>query len=183
LWIGGTTGFGGSMLWFALGAFFCLLGDVFLMIPRDLFIFGLVAFLIGHIFYIIGFNDQPPYFNGLGGLTIIIVGAFIAWLYPRLVTGLKEKGKNQLVIPVFVYALVISLMVYSAVLTWSRALWPNLAALAVTVGAILFYASDSILAWDRFVKHISHGRTINLIAYHLGQFGIVFGAIYHLVNQ
>jgi uncharacterized membrane protein YhhN len=182
-WIGASTGLGGSMIWFTLGAVFCLLGDVFLMIPRDFFIFGLVAFLIGHLFYIVGFNDQPPYFSWLGAITIVLIAVYITWLYPKLARGLRAKGKKQLLIPVFIYAFVISAMVYSAVITWARPLWPNLAALSVTVGAVLFYASDSILAWDRFVDHIPHGRTANLIAYHTGQFGIIFGAIYHILNQ
>src|SRR4030042_4084719 len=62
-WIGMSTGFGGPMTWFTIGAIFCLVGDVFLMIPRDMFIFGLLAFLLGHIFYIIGLNTAAPFIN------------------------------------------------------------------------------------------------------------------------
>ena len=46
-WIGLGVGFGRGILWFTLGAVFCLAGDVFLILPRDRFIFGLLAFLIG----------------------------------------------------------------------------------------------------------------------------------------
>ena len=176
-WIWQSTGFGESMLWFTLGVVFCLAGDVFLMLPRDRFIFGLVAFLTGHICYIIGLNNQPPYFNLWGGFLIIFLGLYLAWLFPKLASSLKTKGKDGLKIPVLLYALVISLMVYSAMMTWTRPDWQTQASLSVSLGAILFYISDSILAWDRFVNPISNGRLKNMISYHLGQVGIILGAI------
>jgi len=179
-WIWSSVGLGGSMLWFTLGAVFCLAGDVFLMIPRDMFIFGLVAFLLGHIFYSVGLNNLAPYINFWGVILILIFGIYIWWLYPKLATGLKSKGKSGLKIPVLIYMLVISMMVYSALMTWTRPGWPTLAALSVSIGAVLFYASDSILAWNRFVNPLSHARLATMMTYHLGQFGIILGAILHL---
>jgi uncharacterized membrane protein YhhN len=179
-WMQLNVGLGGSMLWFTLGAVFCLAGDVFLMIPRDLFIFGLFAFLVGQVCYVVGLNNLPPYINLIGIILIIGLGIYVWWLYPRLIRGLETKGKSKLKIPVLVYALVISLMVYSALMTWTRSGWPALASLSVSLGAVLFYASDSILAWDRFVKPLSHGRLKNMVTYHLGQIGILLGAILHL---
>ena len=179
-WIGLGVGFGRGILWFTLGAVFCLAGDVFLILPRDRFIFGLLAFLIGQICYVIGFNDQPPYVNLLGAVVIIILAIYIGWLYPKLVTGLKAIGKTALKIPVLVYSLVISLMVYSALMTFTRIGWHTPAVISVSLGAILFYISDSILAWDRFVKPIQHGRLMNIIPYHLGQIGIILGAMLHI---
>ena len=35
LWMGLSVGWGGPMIWFTIGAIFCLAGDVFLMVPRD----------------------------------------------------------------------------------------------------------------------------------------------------
>jgi uncharacterized membrane protein YhhN len=182
-WMWLSVGLGGSMIWFTLGAIFCLAGDVFLMIPRDMFIFGLLAFLIGQICYIIGFNDQAPYIKLWGGLTILIVGIYLLWLYPKLVNGLKAKGKTKLRIPVLIYSLVISSMVFSAMMTWFRAGWPVIAAFSVSIGAVFFYASDSILAWDRFVRALPHGRLINMMNYHLGQFLIILGAIMHVIQS
>jgi uncharacterized membrane protein YhhN len=49
MWLSG--GLGGPMLWFTIGVVFCLAGDIFLMIPKDLFIFGLLAFLVGQMLY------------------------------------------------------------------------------------------------------------------------------------
>ena len=38
--------------WFLAALVLCLIGDVFLMLPQDLFVFGLASFLLGHIAYI-----------------------------------------------------------------------------------------------------------------------------------
>jgi alkenylglycerophosphocholine hydrolase len=176
-WIGSSVGLGGSMLWFSLGVVFCLAGDVFLMIPRDMFIFGLVSFLLGHICYIVGLNNSAPFINFWGVIFIVVLGVFIGWLYPRLVRGLDAKGKSGLKIPVLVYSLVISLMVYSAFMTLTKPGWPVAAALSVSLGAVLFFASDSMLAWDRFITALPHARLKVMMTYHLGQFGIILGAI------
>ncbi|NJD59775.1 MAG: hypothetical protein C3F13_05840 [Anaerolineales bacterium] len=176
-WIGQSAGWGGSMLWFTLGAVFCLGGDVFLMLPEKYFILGLISFLIGHICYVVGFNNSAPYINLLGIVLIVALAIYLGWLYPKLAAGLAEKEKAALKIPVLVYSLVISLMVYSAVLTWTRPGWPMFAALSASIGAVLFFASDSILAWDRFIKRFAHARLLTMITYHLGQIGIILSAI------
>jgi uncharacterized membrane protein YhhN len=181
-WIVLSADVTGQMTWFMIGAILCLAGDIFLMIPRDMFIFGLIAFLSGHILYIFGFNSGSPVINWLGGFVIVIIAIFIAWLYPRLVKGLEARGKSELKIPVLVYSLVISLMVFSAIMTWSRPDWTEAAALSASIGAILFYASDSILAWDRFVHPLEHGRLVNMMTYHLGQLGIILGAIIYTLQ-
>jgi len=180
LWIWQSVGLGGPMIWFTIGLFFCLVGDVLLMIPRDMFIFGLIAFLVGQVCYVIGLINLPPYINLWGGLVIIVLAVYVGWLYPKLVAGLKAKGNSKLDIPVLIYSLVISLMVYSALLAFTRTGWPTRAAIAVSLGAILFYISDSILAWNRFINPVPNGRVLNMVAYHLGQFGIILGAMLHL---
>ena len=181
-WMWLNTGFRGPMLWFTLGVVFCLAGDVFLMIPRDLFIFGLLAFLLGHICYIVGLNNNPPFINYWGGFLIVILGIFIYWLYPRLAAGLSHKRQNKLKIPVLVYALVISVMVYSALMTLTRPGWSIPAAISASVGALLFYSSDSMLAWDRFLKPLSHARLRVMVTYHLGQIGMILGAILYTLG-
>lgn len=194
-WIWLSTGWGGSMLWFSLGVIFCLAGDIFLMIPREMFIFGLLVFLLGHICYILGLNGVPPYINLVGLVllvwlenifaisTIVILVIYLAWLYPKLARGLTERGKKALKVPVLVYSIVISLMVYSALMTWNRTGWSAVAACSVSIGAVLFFASDSMLAWDRFINPLSHARLRVMITYHLGQIGIVLGAMLHTLSQ
>jgi uncharacterized membrane protein YhhN len=180
-WIWQSSGWGGSMLWFTLGAIFCLSGDVFLMLPMDMFIFGLLAFLVGHVCYLVGLNNIAPYINLWGGCLIVLLGFYLWWLYPKLAGGLSSKGKTSLKIPVLIYSIVISLMVYSALMTWLRPDWSTVAALSVSIGALLFYTSDSMLAWDRFLNPLSHARLKVMVAYHFGQIGIILGAMLHAV--
>ena len=91
-WIWSSVGLGGDMLWFTLGVVFCLAGDIFLMVPRNMFIFGLIAFLLGHVCYTIGFNNQSPYISLLGILIIVLLGIYFGWLYPKIAKGLDLKG-------------------------------------------------------------------------------------------
>ncbi len=49
------------VLWFTLGAIFSLLGDVFLMLPGNFFLAGLVSFLLAHLLYITGFLYRVAY--------------------------------------------------------------------------------------------------------------------------
>ena len=41
--------------WFVAALVFGCAGDVFLMLPRDRFVPGLAAFLVGHLCYVVGF--------------------------------------------------------------------------------------------------------------------------------
>jgi uncharacterized membrane protein YhhN len=70
-------------------------------------------------------------------------------------------------------------MVYSALMTWYRAGWSPSAAASASLGALLFFASDSMLAWDRFLNPLPHARLRVMLTYHLGQIGIILGAMLH----
>lgn len=50
----------------------------------------------------------------------------------------------------------------------------------VAVGGMLFFLSDTMLAYDRFVKPIPNGRLWVRITYHLGQILIISGAALQL---
>ncbi|HSB66410.1 MAG TPA: lysoplasmalogenase [Anaerolineales bacterium] len=193
MWI--SVGLGGAMLWFTIGLLFCLAGDVFLMVPRNMFIFGLLAFLFGHVFYILGLNNTPPFINLVGLFLVLILEKplaiialvflviYIVWLYRKLARGLVTKGIAKLKFPVLIYAIVISLMVYSALMTWYRAGWSPAAALFASIGAVLFFISDSMLAWDRFLNPLNHARLKVMATYHLGQIGIILGAMLSVIGR
>ena len=70
----------------------------------------------------------------------------------------------ELALPVSMYIGVISLMVASAIGT------ENLVAIA---GATLFYVSDALIAWNRFIQEYPWGRVAIMVTYHLGQIGLV----------
>jgi uncharacterized membrane protein YhhN len=56
-----------------IGLVFCLVGDIFLALPREqMFLFGLVSFLLGHVFFII-----MEFKNRLFGLPLYYSGQFL----------------------------------------------------------------------------------------------------------
>jgi uncharacterized membrane protein YhhN len=63
-------------------------------------------------------------------------------------------------------------MLLSAGLTWFRPEWGFSAALSVSLGALLFTISDSVLAAGRFLRPIPYSNFLVMFTYHLGQAGI-----------
>ena len=178
LWI--VAGFSGALIWFALGLLFSLAGDIFLMLPREQFIPGLIAFLLAHLAYLVGLNQSAPPIS----LPSLILALFVALtslqIYRRISQGLKKSGHGNLAVPVLVYTVVISLMLLSALLTLVRPEWNPMPALLVSAGALLFYISDTLLAWNKFVAPLKTGHLVVMVTYHLGQILIVLGATMQL---
>jgi len=176
IWLYFTAGLEGSLSWFGLGVIFSLAGDVFLLFIDRFFMFGLIAFLIAHIAYLVGFNTPPP--QGLDAWSFgiaIVIGISALRLMRRIVAGVQST-QPRLVGPVVVYSTVITLMLLSALLTLFRPEWMTIPALLVSAGAFLFFLSDIVLAWNRFINPIKHGRMLNIGIYHLAQIAIVVGA-------
>jgi alkenylglycerophosphocholine hydrolase len=175
-WMIFSVGVSGPLILFTLGLFFSMIGDICLMLPREQFIAGLVAFLLGHVCYIIGFNFEAP------PITVVTIGmlvgvALIAFFVIRpLRAGLLAKGQKALLQPVQIYAVVISLMLLSALVTLVRPEWEKTAAAFACLGAALFYLSDTMIAWNRFVRPLSNERLKVMVTYHLGQILIALGA-------
>lgn len=148
------------------------LGDVLLLAKRKLFVFGMLSFFAGHIFYIMAFI-WPALFN-------CIPLWFYLLILPYVICGIM--GLRLLwnhITPIRIYAaaymLVISAMSFSALTrVWylmGSALWlPYL-------GSILFIVSDSILAYNRFYKPIVYGDVYVMSTYIAAQFLIVQGFI------
>jgi uncharacterized membrane protein YhhN len=154
-------------------------GDIFLMLPKEQFIAGLVAFLLAHIAYIIGFNQTLPAFNIAALIWAVLLGIIAAQLYKQIATGLVKQSKESLLKPVLTYTAVIAIMLLSALITLSRPEWSSGAAITVSIGAALFMLSDAILAWNKFVQPIKNGRVMNMAAYHLGQIILIYGVVMH----
>jgi alkenylglycerophosphocholine/alkenylglycerophosphoethanolamine hydrolase len=181
IWLYLTTGLKGTLLppsgvlWFGIGILFSLSGDIALLFIDRFFVLGLVAFLLAHLAYLVGFNT--PFTASLGVWAVgvaIVLGLSAVRLLRRIVAGVRAK-QAHLVTPVILYSTVITLMLLSALLTLFRPEWKTTPALLVSLGAFLFYLSDIILAWNRFVAPIKNGRMLNIGAYHLAQIAIAIG--------
>lgn len=160
---------------------FSWIGDVILLFAdrgEIYFILGLVAFLLSHIFYIVLFNKQTisktisnKLSFGAGiGLIVIYFSMMITTLGPKL---------GSLTVPVVIYAIVISTMLYFALKGSFQ--WEAIPYHSVLIGALLFISSDSILAFNKFYEPIPAASLLIMVTYLLAQYGIVKG-ILHL-NQ
>jgi len=149
--------------WFLAALAGGLLGDVFLLLPERWFLPGLVAFLAGHLAYVAGFRYLPFFWPAALAGAGVAVGAGL-WLLPRLRRALLAGGQRPLVLPVYVYAVAISAMLVSA--------FGSGKALAAA-GGLLFFASDVLLAWYRFVRPLRWGQPVNIVLYQVGQLGLV----------
>ena len=182
---GQADGYSPGLTWFVIGLVLCLFGDIFLMFPPErFFIPGLVLFLLGHIAYILGFGVCS--FTERTMIPAILLILFITIvglrLFKSLKAGLKASGKERLIIPVGVYSVVISYMLFSAAYSFLTPEWSTSEAYLVVSGALLFYISDILNAWERFVPLYNNARLKIMITYHLGQILLVVGATLHFVG-
>ena len=158
-----------GLLHFAIIAlFFGLVGDVCLAIP-GFFLVGLGAFLAGHIAYTVAFwhypLDMPVWW--------ILVFCSAAGFYSANIIGAAiDNGKSKYAIPIAMYSTAITLMVLVA---YSYGLKNQND--FVLLGSLLFYLSDSVLAWDRFYRPFPGGRVVILITYYAGQFLLAVGVL------
>lgn len=149
--------------WFVVALFLSLAGDIFLMLPERFFVAGLGSFLLAHVAYIGGFwggEDLSERALLVGAAATLAAGLVLG----RIVVRGAHARSPQFALPVFVYIIAISIMVISAVGTM------NPAAIA---GAGLFYVSDTLIAWNRFVGAIAWAPVAIMITYHLAQGGLV----------
>jgi uncharacterized membrane protein YhhN len=118
---------------------------------------------VGHLAYVVGLSLYPDWSGGRLLFGVAVVTAALAGLAPRVV-GAVARRDRALVPPVVAYMATISAMVASAVATsdpWAVA------------GAALFYASDTLIALDRFERPRPWAGLAIMVTYHLGQLGLV----------
>jgi uncharacterized membrane protein YhhN len=178
LWLWTSVGLQGALFWFGLGILFSLAGDILLMLSPDrFFLAGLVTFLFTHVAYVIGFNTPLPELSAWSLLLAVIIGINGVRVMRRILAPLVAHGQSQLRIPIILYGVVISIMLLSALMKLTDLSWNAVAALLVSLGAFLFYLSDIILAWMKFIAPIRHGPIYNMLSYHLGQIALIAGVV------
>jgi len=146
-----------------VGVALSLVGDVFLMLPRDLFVPGLVSFLMAHLCFSVAFFPGARW-----AARMAAVAAYGAIGVVNVQFLLPEIPKS-LHVPVLAYVLVLVVMAgLAAARAWTLgqdAALARPAALAAW-GGVLFVASDSLLAWDRFHGGVPLAALLVLATYY-----------------
>lgn len=144
---------------FVVALVLSLLGDVFLMLRRDMFAFGLASFLLAHVAYVVGLRNGPSNTAALVAASVgVVVIAAVVGL--RVLQGVRRSGHRELAGPVVAYMAVLAAMFACALATLNP---------LAGVGAGLFFCSDAVLAWNRFVRALPWGPLAVIVTYHLGQ--------------
>jgi uncharacterized membrane protein YhhN len=148
------------------GLLLSALGDALLEAGR--FLPGLAAFLAAHVAYVAAFvSDERR-------LRLARLVPFAAWT--ACAFSLLRPGLGAMTVPVSVYLAVITLMLWRAAARVGSPAVPPRATRLGLAGAIAFGASDTLLAFDRFLQPIEGVHVPILLLYWLGQCGIAASA-------
>nr|WP_277352102.1 lysoplasmalogenase [Knoellia sp. DB2414S] len=146
-----------------------LVGDIALLSEAEpRFVVGLGAFLLAHLAYVVAFvgAGMPAGWLTLAGAALVAVAAATAGR--RIVPAAAREGGPGLGGACAAYMAVIGVMVVAAWAT-GRPL--------VALGATVFMVSDTVLAWNRFVRPLRFGTLAVMVTYHVGQVLIVLGLL------
>ena len=163
--------------WLLIALLFSWMGDVILLFADKgelFFVFGLVAFLIAHIVFIVLFINQEALvihkqqnFYWLGfGLVLLYLFGMLSILLPTL---------GSLKLPVGIYAMTISLMLIETIKGYFN--WQQKSKTFILIGAIFFVLSDSLLAFNKFYCAFSGATLFIMITYLIAQYAIVIGVL------
>jgi len=154
---------------FLTGLIFALLGDCFLLYETvELFVVGLICFLIMQLCYAGAFNSKrriPKNKDYLICAGIIIIGVIIlSFIWSDL---------GSMRTPIVLYTTSIVLMALYAYLRH-----PRLRGYKIVVsGVFLFIISDSLLGINKFSNALPYGQILVMVTYMLAQYFIVTGEV------
>jgi alkenylglycerophosphocholine hydrolase len=146
---------------------FSCIGDVMLGLHReDYFVYGLIAFLIAHLFYTWLFTRNFPGFFRVSQKQQLVL--LLLAIYSAAMTVWLWSGLGDMRIPGLVYLCVITLMCMTAILA-------NFSHSSIVFGALLFLLSDSFIAINKFKMQIPYSNYAIWFTYYLGQCLIALG--------
>ncbi len=158
--------------WIMLGLSVGAIGDIVMLNRTTLgFLGGLVAFLLGHLAYVVAIAIIAPpgtWVTPLAILPLVAVGAALRWLWPHL-GGLRW--------PVVVYVAAITAMVIGALAAMQHGELSSPHCVRLALGAVLFFISDLFVARERFVTRSFANKALGLPAYFAGQLLIAWSVL------
>ena len=167
-------------VWIILALFFSWAGDILLMFEEKIsvfFLLGLSAFLIAQVFYIVFFHNirMKEYIRGNALFLLLVV------VYYAILVNVLSPFLGNMKLPVRIYGVVLSFMLMLAMHTlFSK---NKKAGLWMMLGAILFVASDSLLAFNKFYAAFSYSGIIIMLTYGLAQLFITYGAAKYIRSE
>ena len=159
-----------------LALLFSWLGDVLLM-PHGIkwFAAGGVAFMISHLFFILGYSRDID-FASVNAFVVIILALFFICTVCFIFSRLKPHLPKILFYPMFLYLLINGAMNCFAVFRFLSC--PGASTITTCIGAILFFISDTALFFVRFKKD---GRLkthfLVMLTYSIGELLIIIGLL------
>lgn len=154
--------------WIVVALFFSWVGDTLLLFQNEkslFFILGLVAFLLAHVGYIIGFTRLKSVANTTEKVIIVLMFVF----YSISLVMILWSGLGEMKLPVMVYAAVLTTMGALGVIKNTTS-YPYL-----TLGVLFFVISDSILAINKFLVAVTYSGVLIMSTYIVAQWLIVAG--------
>ncbi|MFN4191119.1 MAG: lysoplasmalogenase [Pseudothermotoga sp.] len=158
----------GSEWFIVFGLIFGAIGDAFLEKPEK-FIYGMGSFLIGHLFYSVGFGLRfavPPLW-----LFVIIFLVLLTLYFTML-----YKHLSHMRFPIFVYLVAIGAMFSFSFSPLYKSLYYLRFLLPLAGG--LFVFSDFLIAVDKFVKRVPARHLLILGTYFMSQLIISLSTIF-----
>jgi uncharacterized membrane protein YhhN len=156
-------GEGAVRTWVIAGLLLSLVGDIALLLPKEGFLPGLIAFLLAHLAYLVAFTRVAKFASRplCFGVYALVAGAILWQLWPGVPGGLR--------IPVIAYVVCLAAMAAQAAVVW-RAGAPRGGVLAL--GGALFVASDALLATNKFMAPLPAASLWILASYWAAQWCI-----------
>lgn len=168
-----------QLWWFLAALIFSLAGDIFLLFSNRFFLTGLFFFLLVQLSYVLGLNPSFPPLNIASLALFILISFTLIQFYHVASYGLRSVERIQSQKPLLIYLLASGLMVFSALITLVRPEkeWGIYPAILASAGALLFFTSETLLAWNRFVHPLRTGKILVVVTYHLAQFALIYAAV------
>ncbi|MCO5247911.1 MAG: lysoplasmalogenase [Chitinophagales bacterium] len=159
------------------GVFLGWWGDIFLISNDNmiLFLLGLIAFLIGHLFYIYLFSKEVSSMKRphlIMNKPYLILPYLLFFIYSvNLFSVVTQVPK----LPIYLYAFVIILMSIMALNRW-YAVKVN-SWISVFLGSLFFILSDFLIAIHYFIHPFKNSSMAIMSTYLIAQLLIVYGVL------
>ena len=162
-------------LFMIAGFLFSWAGDVVLEISKNnnnLFIVGLVCFLLAHIMYLTVFFLTPGKNSILNNRIYLLIPVLI---YGVILVSFLYADLAGMRLPVILYTIVILSMLAGALNRIEKV--KKVSFYLILAGAILFVISDSVIAYNKFVHQFDTSGIVIMSTYVIAQYLIVAGYI------